>query len=142
MADYTFGVVKQAAANISSAEETLTIGLDFWTLTTGVNILISSQTNGTATSQAALNKLIEIISLNGQPVILNNPSVSNGTYTLTFAIEHPGSWVAGTYLAGAVAPTYGPQTLINAIQVDGVNFGFSTDTVLSATLTSELQNNS
>jgi hypothetical protein len=129
MVDYTFGVVKQSAADNASNDQALVIGLDFWTLNTSVNILTSTQVGGSATSQAALNKLVEIISLNGQPVILNNPTGSAGTYSLLFAIEHPGSWTAGTY---STLPT--TTTLVGSIQVNGVNYGFGTDNLLSATV--------
>lgn len=141
MADYTFGVTK--VNGLASQDEALTQGLDFWTITTAVNILATGSTvvSGYATptaSQAALDKLIEIISLNGQPVILNTPTVNGSVYTLTFAIEHPGSWVAGTYASGASVPSSGPETLVTAIQTAGVNYGFSSDATLTATLTSSL----
>lgn len=136
MADYVYGVTKVNGA--AASEQTLTQGLDFWSITTTVNILTAGTSGGSAGSQAALNKLIEIVSLNGQPVILNAPTVSSGTYTFSFAVEHPSSWNAGTYLSGAVPPASGAQTLCNAIQVAGVNYGFSTDSALAAALTSEL----
>jgi hypothetical protein len=137
MTDYTFGVTK--VNGFASSDEALTIGLDFWTLNTGVNILSSATSGGTTNSQLALNKLIEIVSLQGQPVILNNPTSATAgtvvTYTMLFAIEHPGSWIsAGTYTASPVLPASGPQTLINAIQIGGVNYGFGTDTLLAASV--------
>jgi hypothetical protein len=123
MSDFVYGVQKVNGA--AGADQGLTQGLDFWTITTAVNILTAGTTGGSAASQAALNKLIEIISLNGQPVILNNPTVASTVYTLTFAIEHPGSWATGA-------------AMVAAIQAAGVNFGFSTDNTITATLTSEL----
>ena len=135
MSDFNFGVVK--VNGVASPEQTLTQGLDFWTISTAVNILTAGQSGGSASTQAALNKLIEIISINGQPVILNAPT-GTGPYVLTFAIEHPASWTAGTYSAGVTAPASGPMSLVTAIQVAGVNFGFATDSTLTATLTSEL----
>lgn len=138
MADFTYGVQKVNGI-VPQAGEDLTIALDFWTITTAVNILVSG-TGATAASQAAFDKLVEIVSLNGQPVILNAPTATSGAapYQVTFAVEHNGSWNAGAYQAGAVAPMTGPQTLINAIQVAGVNYGFATDATLTATVSSNL----
>lgn len=62
--------------------EHLGSALDFWTITTagtGANKL---------DDQAVLNKVIAVISLNGQPVIMGVPAAGS----LKFAIEHTGAW--------------------------------------------------
>lgn len=122
MADTLYGVTKVNGA--VAAGEHLTLTMDFWTLSTTVNILVSSDAsgNGNATTQAALNKLVEIISLRGQPVILSAPTGS-GPYVLKFAIEHAGSWDA--------------TSLVARIAADGVNYGFGTATT-TATVASSM----
>ncbi|RYD60678.1 MAG: hypothetical protein EOP83_18850 [Verrucomicrobiaceae bacterium] len=68
------------------AGEFLGTNLQFYTLTTGVNIK-----GETPESQAVLDKVIEVISLNGQPVILGTPN-GTGPYTMMFANEHTNAW--------------------------------------------------
>lgn len=92
--------------------ESLSSSLDFFTVTSPVNILTAATTGGSATSQAALDKLVEVVSLRGQPIIINAPyqSDANGNanatgaaYTFKFATEHTGQWAQGTDLANAIA---------------------------------------
>jgi hypothetical protein len=84
------------------AGESLGSGLDFYTISTGVNILGGAF--GT-TSQNVLDRLVQIIAMNGQPVLLGQPT-SDGqatpTYTLKFAIEHRGSWASAADLQAAI----------------------------------------
>lgn len=82
-----------------------------------------------ATGQATLNKMIEVISFRGQPVILNLDPVSTETdpadlpgatgsvsvYTLKFAVEHEMAWEAA-----------GPTALKDALVESGL---FTADTV-------------
>jgi hypothetical protein len=53
-----------------------------------------------AASQARLQKLIECISLNGQPIILGDIT-GTGPFVLKFAIEHEGSWINAAALNAA-----------------------------------------
>lgn len=78
------------------AGEHLTANLQFYALSTAVNIL-----GADATSQAALDKLVEVISLNGQPVILGIPK-GTGPYTLNFVIEHADAWGDAATLVAAI----------------------------------------
>lgn len=112
---------------------------EYITITTALNISPASDTqsgyptdddNVVAISQAALNKLIEIISLRGQPVISGNVGGS-GPYTLFFVNEHYNAW-------GTVQGTSGVQ-LIDRLKADGINYGFGgatvTGSISSTTLT-------
>jgi hypothetical protein len=80
------------------------------------NIAAGSSVAVSTQSQANLNKLLEIISLRGQPVV--SGAVSGTTrFGLFVATEHAGGW-------GNVVS---PNTLIQRIIADGVNFGFGID---------------
>lgn len=111
MADFLSGVTKVNGATL--AGEVLTLTMDFWTVTTSVSILTAGSVGGSAVTQAALDKLVEVISLRGQPVILSAPT-GTGPYVLKFAIEHVGSWDA--------------VSLVTAIKAAGVNYGFAAST--------------
>jgi len=146
-----------AAATV--ATETLTIGLDYYTITTGVNIspaAVGSFTdvvnaspvvpsvadfNANASyfvagtipndfSQDALDRLVEIVSQRGQPVIMGTPVANaSNVFTFKFAVEHKSVW-------GVVANSTAQSVpvLANAIQVGGIDFGFNTDTYLAVTV--------
>lgn len=73
-----------------AAGEMLGRNLDFYTLETDQDILAVA-----GDSQKRLDKLVEVISLRGQPIIMGAPSGS-GPYTFKFAIEHAGAWTAAT----------------------------------------------
>lgn len=112
-------VEKVHGSALPSAE--LTGEMNFYTLTTAVDI--RTEAAGNAASQARLDKTVEIISLNGQPVILGAPSGS-GPYELKFVIEHANAWET-------------PEALVNALVTHGVNEGFdanSTTVVIGSTL--------
>lgn len=85
-----------------AAGEALGRNLDFFIFSGPVNILPTSA-GGDATSQANLDKLVEVISLRGQPVILGTPANNSGTYTVKFATEHTGAWTAADLKAAAIA---------------------------------------
>lgn len=68
------------------AGEFLGGNLQFYTLTTAVDLR-----GTTPASQANLDKVIEVISLNGQPVLLGGV-LGTGPYTLVFANEHTNAW--------------------------------------------------
>lgn len=84
------------------AGEALGRNLDFFVLSSTTNILPLSA-SGNATSQKALDKLVEVISLNGQPVILGTPYASGSDYVVKFATEHTGAWTAATLKAAVIA---------------------------------------
>jgi hypothetical protein len=133
MADYQYGQTK--VAGHAGFDEAITLSMDFWTVTTYFNILTSgdSSGNGNAVTQAALDKLVEIISQRGQPVIMSNPTLTSGVCTLNFAIEHQYSWNtnegtapvyglgAGATLGGSTQLTNEGTSLVNAITAGGVN---------------------
>lgn len=78
------------------AGEFLGGNLQFYTLTTAVNILPRDVVNGDQASQDRMDKVVEIISLRGQPIIMGAPvregSSPNFTYVFKFALEHTGAW--------------------------------------------------
>lgn len=98
-----------------SSGEFLTGNLQFYTVTTTNNILPLGVTDSTADSQKALDKLIEILALNGQPVILHVYK-SGSNFILKYANEHTDAWESTTVLADAIA-------------AHGVDFGFTSSNV-------------
>lgn len=143
-------------AAVHAPREALTIGLDYYTITTMINIMpqpvgafadvvgitavspspnaFMNQANaanvttfvpGTIPndfSQDALDRLIEIVSQRGQPVIMGAPvAVVNSVTTFKFAIEHPSSWGVTANSSQQYVPM-----LANAIQTGGIDFGFGT----------------
>jgi hypothetical protein len=139
--------------------QTLTIGLDYYTITTAVNILpqavgtfydVVNSTEvapGTADfnansayyvpgeipndfSQNALDRLVEIVSQRGQPVIMGNPTgpVANA-YSVKFGLEHGSAWGVTSNTTAQAVPL-----LANAIQVGGIDFGFNLDNTLTVTV--------
>jgi hypothetical protein len=92
--------------------ESLTGNLEFFTVTTSVNIL--TRDAGTAATQAALDKLVEVISLRGQPIIMGAPFADSGSYVFKFAIEHAGAWTGAT------------PSLRDSIAAHASSFGFTT----------------
>lgn len=83
------------------AGEALGRNLDFFVLSSTTNILPLSAA-GNANSQKALDKLVEVISLCGQPVILGTPYASGSDYVVKFATEHTGAWTAATLKAAVI----------------------------------------
>jgi hypothetical protein len=112
----------------AGAGEFLGRQLDYYLLTSPVNILPLSN-GGTSTTQQALDKLVEVISINGQPVILGNPySAGGGNYALAFAIEHTGSW--GNTVTAA------QTNLVNSVLANApVDFAAANATTLTVTIT-------
>lgn len=90
----------------AQAGEFLGSNIDFFTFQGPVNILTATTTGGNAaltgnaTTQANLDKLVEVVSLNGQPVIMGTPyfdaSTTPASWTVKFATEHTGAWTAAT----------------------------------------------
>jgi hypothetical protein len=68
---------------------------DYWTLQT-----VKAESN--LLDPLVLNRALEVIAINGQPVLLG--AIVDGTnQTIRFAIEHTGSWTAATMQASLVA---------------------------------------
>lgn len=85
----------------ANAGEFLGRNLDFFVFTSPVNILPLTA-SGDATSQAALDKLVEVISLRGQPIILGTPYADGDDYVVKFATEHSGAWTAASLEAAVL----------------------------------------
>lgn len=119
------------------------------TITTGVNILEATSTGGTPASQAALDKLVEIVSLRGQPIILGVPVANTGaatgtpavggagTYTVRLMNEHQGSWEHAADVTGVFGLPNG-QSLAATIAQAGVNYGFGSDASLFVSFSTSL----
>lgn len=90
--------------------------LEYFTLTTAVDIRPGAV--GSA-SQNALDKVVEVISLRGQPVLMGAVTGS-GPYVMRFALEHTAAWGPNTLVAGA-AVTSLVETLV-AAQAAGMGF--------------------
>lgn len=140
MADLQDGQLpQQTAENVAVSYETLTSHQEYITITTAISIApaVDSQTgnpsdddNVVAVSQAALNKLIQIVSERGQPVIVG-AVVAGPPNSLYMVNEHYNAW-------GVVQGISGVQ-LIDRIKADGINYGWGgavvTGSISSTTLT-------
>jgi hypothetical protein len=156
MADYSYGVVK-VNGSTATGYESLTSNFEFITISTAIPIYTFNQvltanswTVGTATanqlaqaraSQAALDKLIQIVSLRGQPVIMGTVGLNSGTYSVIMAVEHPAAWSSTATSSSTpsfstvntanpnvfMADARANEDLVNRIKADGVNFGFGTN---------------
>jgi len=108
MADYQFGQTPSTGSRDAGFDSAVTIQFDFWQITVNFNILTYNDSSGygNTTTQAGLNKIVEVISQNGQPVLLNNPTFNSttGVSTLIFGIEHQLSW---NLVEGSPKPVYG-----------------------------------
>jgi hypothetical protein len=121
----------------AASGEHLTSNIDYFTITTPVDLANATIANNVAT---ALDKLIEIVSLRGQPVIMGTVQ-GTGPYTLNFATEHFGSWAVepasptGTYGAGpqdaASLANAAMSAMQNAIVQNGVDYGFNSNTTVT-----------
>lgn len=148
MADFVYGVTKVNGVG-ATGYESLTSNFEFITIETAVPIHTFAQsladqsvTVSTATanqlaqaraSQAAFDKLIQIVSLRGQPVIMGAVGLDTGVYSLILAVEHPSAWACAA--TGSSDPSYTDanqpwpdartgEDLKSRIIADGINFGF------------------
>lgn len=86
------------------------------------NGVVSAGFTGTPDSQAALDKLVEIVSLRGQPVIMGAPAYDGtANFTIRFAVEHALTWSAST------------PSLAASIQAHAVNLTTTTAGTTTAT---------
>jgi len=107
-----------------AAGEHLTSAIDYFTVTTPINL--GDAANTTVSGLSALDKLVEIVAQRGQPVIQGSVTGS-GPYSLKFATEHKGSWnVTGTQLVDNSA-----ADLKAAILAAGVDYGFDANTTVT-----------
>lgn len=85
-----------------AAGEFIGRNLDFFTFSSTVSIMPLSG-GGNAVTQAAFDKLVEVVSLRGQPIILGAPySAGGGQFAVKFATEHTGHWTAATLKAAVI----------------------------------------
>ena len=159
--------------HVASGEH-LTSALDYYTITTPVNLVTPpTASNNTVdltdpaasnpdayygapagsglsiqNTKTALDKLVEIVSLAGQPIIMGVPTGpdGNGKYSMRFATEHMGSWAqmpqgvqSGVYGAGPQDSTTLNNAAAAALQAaiikDGIDFGFDANTVVTVSQT-------
>lgn len=153
MADNTFGVT-HVYGTVATGYEALSSNFEFISISTNIPIytfaqvlLANSWNVATATanqlaqarsSQAALDKMIQIVSLRGQPVIMGAVALNTSTYTVLMAIEHAAAWQSTA--TGSSTPSFSTVNTANLnvfqpdmrtgedlkqrIIADGVNFGF------------------
>ena len=107
----------------TTAGEHITSSIDYFTVTTPVDLTSTPIANNVST---ALDKLIEIVALRGQPVIQGAVSGS-GPYVLKFATEHKGSW----NMTGSMTVDNSAVDLAAAIVKHGVDFGFDANTTVT-----------
>lgn len=129
MADTLYGVTKVAGFT-TTAVETLGSRQEIIVIQTNVDIRTATQGGGTPTSQANLDKLVQIVSERGQPVILG--SVGTGptsTYALVVFNEHNQAWGSVSGASAGTPETFvsGGKQLTDRIVADGVNYGFPAD---------------
>ena len=154
LADNAYGVTK-VTGNTATGYESLTSNFEFITITTNIPIFTFSQvivttlstTVAAATanqlaqaraSQAALDKLIQIVSLRGQPVIMGAVTLNTALYSVIMAVEHPCAWQSTA--TGSSTPSFSTVNTNNPnafladarsgedlkarIMADGINYGF------------------
>lgn len=118
MADFQYGQVNQAVSdNVTIALATLTSRLELISVSTTVDIRSLADSGGTSTSQGNLNKLIQVVSERGQPVIMGDVVATSAPYAIRLVTEHNQGW-------GSVQGVSGVQ-LADRLALDGVNYGFA-----------------
>lgn len=103
----------------TKAGESLGSNLDFFTLTVtaATMSILPLDAGGDATSQARLDKVVEVISLKGQPVIMAAPYLSGSDHVFKFAIEHAGAWTAADLKAAIIEHQNSGMGFTSAIAV-------------------------
>ena len=132
--DAVYGVTK-VHGFVATGYESLTSNFEFVTIVTKVPIRTYAQMiavavdptapttlelAAAATSQGNLDKLIQIVSLRGQPVIMGSVTGTT-TFTVILAIEHPHAWQSAT--SGEGDPRSN-EDLLNRLKLDGIGYGF------------------
>ncbi len=75
-----------------SAGEFLGRNMEFYTVVLDTIDCRSIADGGDAASQAKLDKIVEIVSMNGQPILMGAVGYASTDSTLRFAIEHKDAW--------------------------------------------------
>ena len=136
MADNAYGVVKVNGFT-ATGYESLTSNFEFLTIATDVDIRTAAV--GSATSQAALDKLIQIVSERGQPVIMGSVTGSSAPFGVILAIEHPSAWECTATSGLAYNDPRSGEDLVSKLKADGINYGFGgaivTGSITTTTLT-------
>ena len=125
MADYQYGQAIQAVAdNVTDGVQNIGSHQEYITITTNLDIRSLADAGGSALSQQNLNKLIQIVSERGQPVIMGDVSVATGppsVDTLYMVNEHFNAWGA----VDLAVPQALGTALAAKIASDGINYGFA-----------------
>jgi hypothetical protein len=148
MTDYLFGVARPNFVS-NTGVEAITSNMEFYSVSTAIDIrtyvqgyaaAVALLTNPTPTqlataaaaataSQLALNKLIEIVSLRGQPVIMGAVT-GTGPYVISLVSEHAGGWfnasTAAVQTSILMPDARAGEDLLARIGMDGINYGFTT----------------
>ena len=134
MADLAFGVAKVNGFT-ATGYESLTSNFEFITIEVANDIRSAAQSGGGASSQAALDKLIQIVAERGQPIIMGAVSYSSPNSTVILAIEHPYAWQSTatasstpSYSSTGITTAADPRAsedLASKIAADGVNYSLS-----------------
>lgn len=137
MADLAFGVTKVNGFT-ATGFESLTSNFEFITIVLANDIRTVAQ-GGSSGSQAALDKLIQIVSERGQPVIMGSVAWSSPNSTLILGIEHPYAWQSTatasstpSYSSTSVNTAVDPRAsedLASKIAADGVNYSLSVNSI-------------
>lgn len=114
MADNAYGVTKVYGFT-NTGYESITSNFEFITLSSTVDIRTASA--GSAASQAALDKLIQVVSERGQPVIMGSVAGTVSPWVVILAVEHPKAWQCVQGVSGV--------QLADRIANDGINYGFT-----------------
>lgn len=125
MPDSQLGQVNQAVAdNVTVAVQSMGSRQEYIALSTNIDIRSLADAGGSAASQANLNKLIQIVSERGQPIILGDVAVASGppaVYTLFVMNEHYNAWGS----VDLAVPQALGTNLAARIAADGINYGFA-----------------
>ena len=137
MTDYAFGVAKVNGFT-ATGYESLTSNFEFITIELANDLRTVAQ-GGSSSSQAALDKLIQIVSERGQPIIMGSVGWSSPNSTVILAIEHPYAWQSTA--TSSSTPSYSSTGILTAadprasedlaskIAADGVNYSLSVVTI-------------
>lgn len=106
------------AGGAAVAGDFLGSNLDYYTVVFNGGDLRLASAGGSATSQVALERAIEVISTRGQPVIMGVPSYASSNTTFVFCIEHTGAWVATDLQAALLA---GVNALLTSLSVGNLS---------------------
>jgi hypothetical protein len=122
--DTTYGVVRPNYV-YNTGVQNLSTNMEFFTVSTKVDIRTAAQSGGSTQSQMNLNKLLEIVSLRGQPIIMGAVTVNGSSvYSIPLVTEHAGAWANSSSSASPIADARSGEDLKARLIADGVNYGF------------------